>query len=415
MKKHYEKVITLCCFLFLFTNVGLTSTSFNVYQPYIIATDGVGDVGGSLILSIRTLTSLLTIIFVDRYYHALDVRLGVFLASLMATAGFVIYGFAGNLGGFVAGAVFAGAGYGLGGMVGMTLLISRWFDHGLGGAVGFASLGSGFASILVPLAAVRIIEGQSLQLSFRLEALLALALGLLVFALLRNRPSDVNAEVKQKNAAKGEPGNRENERAGNPEIPPRHRKILLAAMMCVGCMSVGGDTYYSVLLTTNGFDPHFAAFTLSLLGFALTASKMITGKMFDRFGVERSSSLVFLTLIIGFACSCFTPCGSSALGLFAALLIGWGTALGTVGLSVWSLQLADPTNREKSIKKRPGCLLSWRLPHQCHPWPASGCNRDIREHVPHPVRHGCLRISHRGQHLQALPARSIRDALDRLC
>ena len=353
MKQHYEKVITLCCFLFLFTNVGLTSTSFNVYQPYIIATDGVGDVGGSLILSIRTLTSLLTIIFVDRYYHALDVRLGVFLASLMTTAGFVIYGFAGNLGGFVAGAIFAGAGYGLGGMVGMTLLISRWFDHGLGGAVGFASLGSGFASILVPLAAVRIIDGQSLQLSFRLEALLALTLGLLVFALLRNRPSDVNAEMKQKNAAKGEPGNRsnrENERAGDPEIPPRHRKILLAAMMCVGCMSVGGDTYYSVLLTTNGFDPRFAAFTLSLLGFALTASKMITGKMFDRFGVERSSSLVFLTLIIGFACSCFTPCGSSALGLFAALLIGWGTALGTVGLSVWSLQLADPANREKSIK-----------------------------------------------------------------
>ena len=333
--------------------MGLTSTSFNVYQPYIIATDGVGDVGGSLILSIRTLTSLLTIIFVDRYYHALDVRLGVFLASLMTTAGFVIYSFAGNLGGFVAGAVFAGAGYGLGGMVGMTLLVSRWFDHGLGGAVGFATLGSGFASILVPLAAVRIIEGQSLQLSFRLEALLALALGLLVFALLRNRPSDVNAEVKQKNAAKGEPANksnRENERAGDPEIPPRHRKILLAAMMCVGCMSVGGDTYYSVLLTTNGFDPHFAAFTLSLLGLALTASKMITGKMFDQFGVARSSSLVFLTLIIGFACSCFTPCGSSALGLFAALLIGWGTALGTVGLSVWSLQLADPANREKSIK-----------------------------------------------------------------
>ena len=31
-------------------------------------------------------------------------------------------------------------------------------------------------------------------------------------------------------------------------------------------------------------------------------------------------------------------------------MIGWGTALGTVGLSVWSLQLADPANREKSIK-----------------------------------------------------------------
>ena len=33
VKRHYEKVIALCCFLILFTNIGLPSTSFSVYQP----------------------------------------------------------------------------------------------------------------------------------------------------------------------------------------------------------------------------------------------------------------------------------------------------------------------------------------------------------------------------------------------
>ena len=36
IKRHYEKVIAACCFLILFTNVGLPSTSFSVFQPYLV-------------------------------------------------------------------------------------------------------------------------------------------------------------------------------------------------------------------------------------------------------------------------------------------------------------------------------------------------------------------------------------------
>ena len=43
MRAHYEKVICACCFLVLFTNIGLPSTSFAVYQPYIVAIPDVGD------------------------------------------------------------------------------------------------------------------------------------------------------------------------------------------------------------------------------------------------------------------------------------------------------------------------------------------------------------------------------------
>ena len=50
IKRHYEKVIAACCFFILFTNVGLPSTSFSVFQPYLVDLPGVGNTGGSIII-----------------------------------------------------------------------------------------------------------------------------------------------------------------------------------------------------------------------------------------------------------------------------------------------------------------------------------------------------------------------------
>ena len=93
---HYEKVVCACCFLFLCVNIGFTSTSFNVYQPYIVAVDGIGDTGGSLILAFRTLISLLCMLAVAKWYRLLDCRLGVFLASCLTAIGFFFYSLADN-------------------------------------------------------------------------------------------------------------------------------------------------------------------------------------------------------------------------------------------------------------------------------------------------------------------------------
>ena len=79
VKRHYEKVICVCCFLILFTNIGLPSTSFSVYQPYLVAIPGVGHAGGSVILSVRTFVSLVAMFFVARYYSWLNCRIGALL------------------------------------------------------------------------------------------------------------------------------------------------------------------------------------------------------------------------------------------------------------------------------------------------------------------------------------------------
>ena len=178
--RHYEKIIVGCCFLSFFANVGLTSTAFSVHQPFIVAIPGIGDTGGSLILSTRTLVSLVVMVFVDRYYRLLDVRLGLLIANLFTVAGFFAYSHAVDLPSFLIGAVLLGLAYGLGGMVSITYLVNRWYTNGIGTVVGFVSMGSGLASIAMPLIVVRIIEASSLSVAFMVESGIALTLGLIV-------------------------------------------------------------------------------------------------------------------------------------------------------------------------------------------------------------------------------------------
>ena len=182
VRTHYEKVVCACCFLFLFVNMGFASTSFGVYQPYIV--EVVGNTAGSVVLACRTLTSLVCMLLVNRYYTRLDCRRGVLVATLLTAVGFGVFSQARSTALFCLGAVFTGAGYGLGGMVCMTTLVGRWFRDHVGTAVGIASAGSGMASLIVSPVAARIIHASSLSAAFLCESAIAALIGAVVFVLL---------------------------------------------------------------------------------------------------------------------------------------------------------------------------------------------------------------------------------------
>ena len=344
-KEHYEKVIIACGFMFIFVNLGLASTAFSVHQPYIVAIPGVGDTGGSLILSVRTFTSLVSMLFVDRYYEALDVRRGVFLMCVSVCIGFIVFSMATSLPLFMFGAIFMGFGYGMGGAVAMTFLANRWFASGIGSAVGIGAMGSGVASILMPLLVVRIIDASSLSTAFLVEAGIALAIGLVVYALIRNRPSDLGLEpFESKSAAKA--------RRVHEMLPASRgeRVLLMAAIVLVGIFCCCGMTYLSVLATSTGYDSVFAALLVSIAGTTMTISKFVAGKLFDRLGAPRASLIMFSIAFVGFFLCCFANLGIEPMMVVGAVAVGSGLTLGTVGLSVWSIDLSDPATRTKQIK-----------------------------------------------------------------
>ena len=345
VKRHYEKVICVCCFLILFTNIGLPSTSFSVYQPYLVAIPGVGHAGGSVILSVRTFVSLVAMFFVARYYSWLNCRIGAFVASICVAIGFGLYALnTESYAGLCVASVFTGLGYGLGGMICSTMLIGRWFETNVATVAGIAAVGSGVAAVVLPPIVVAVVNATSLSAAFALEAALALLLGLLVFALLRNFPEDMG--LKPYVSKKAEKGTGKPKRARvNRNVPHSFLPVLMVAMVFVGCASVGGNGYLGVLFTSEGFSTEAAAALIAVSGACLMVSKLFNGVVFDAIGTRNGSVLFFLLFIGGTGLLCLSDMGSSWLATAAAVMFGLGLSLGTVGISVWSIELA-PKGRE---------------------------------------------------------------------
>lgn len=349
-KRHYNIIVVACCLLFAFVNVGLASTAFSIHQPYIVAMDGIGDGSGSLILSANKLTAFAAMFFVDRYYSLLGDRRGVFIATLCTTCGFIAYSLATSTPAFILGSVLTGLGYGCGGMVAVTYIVNRWFAADIGSVIGIAAMGSGFCAIFMPYVVTGIIHAFSLQTAFFVEAGIALVVGLLVFALLRNGPSSLG--ISQFGADKqGKPGKQR--RIGNAGLRPSSKfahGLLLVAVIGVGIAACGGSAYISVLATSNGFSPVIAASYVSAIGIAMTIGKFCFGEIFDRIGVPIGSGIIFGCGICGYALCCTAPLGNPYLVLVGVLLMGVGMVAGSLGISVWSIDLSTPERRTREIR-----------------------------------------------------------------
>ena len=378
IKRHYEKIICACCFLLLFTNVGLASTSFSVYQPYLVELPGVGHSGGSIIISIRTFISLIAMFFVARYYDKLDCRKGVAFASFCIGAGFVLYALnTSNYVGLCIGSVFTGLGYGLGGMVASTMLIGRWFKDHVATAAGIAAVGSGVAAVVVPPVVVALESALSLSSAFAAEGVLAIVDALLLYALLRNKPEDIgltpyvdpklsrtleegseflqselgkNGQDATKRSVKREKSKKRSQARISRNLPPKMVPVVFVAMVFVGSVSVGGSNYLAVLFTSEGFTTEYAAMLVSISGACLMVSKLFTGVIFDKIGTAKGSLLFFAIFIAGIVMLCLSDMGNHNFALFAVLLYGTGLALGTVGISIWSIELAPRGQQVKTIK-----------------------------------------------------------------
>ena len=364
IKQHYEAVVAVCCFLILFTNVGLPSTSFSVYQPYLVDLPGVGHSGGSIIVSVRTFVSLLAMLVVGRYYDLVDCRIGAFLATLCVSAGFALYSFAGSNFGMLCGAsALTGLGYGFGGMIASTMLINRWFRANVATVAGVAAVGSGVAAIVIPNAAVALISAFDLQTAFRAEAALALVIGVTVFALLRNDPRDMGLTpyegspkaVQREQEKSAQQLERVRKRHVNRDLSPRTMPLLFLAMIIIGCVSVGGGNYLAVLFTSEGFSAEHAATLVAVNGACLTVAKLVSGMAFDRFGTKRGSAVFFALYIAGTAVLCLSDMGNTGLAGLGVLMFGIGMSLGTVGISVWSIELAPRGKETRTIKNFQVC------------------------------------------------------------
>ena len=86
--------ICAACALMFFCTSGLVTNAFTIYLPYILSVNNFTNTQVGFINTIRCLTALFALVFIDKFYKKLDVKLGSFISILLVAAGFGFYGLA---------------------------------------------------------------------------------------------------------------------------------------------------------------------------------------------------------------------------------------------------------------------------------------------------------------------------------
>ena len=334
------------CTLLLFCTVGLTTSSFSVYQPYLIEIIGLSNTQASMVITVRTLFSLLGVFAVQKYLNYVGLRRGMILMNLLAALSFFIFGMADNYLSCCIAAAMLGLCYGLGGTVSVSIAIKRVFTEHKTLALGISSAGTGLATIVWPPIAAGIISALSLRWALWIEALFLLVSSVLAFWLIGPGVNSRPAELKQTDM-------------NAPRSVPEKKSLVLVctAALLIGAMGNTGWNHLSVLYSTEGAALTTVSGLISFVGLALTAGKILFGEVTDRLGGYRAATVFCGILIAGEVLACFAGQLIMPIALLSMLCMGLGLPISTVGFSSMAADLSTPAHYPSTLRYFQLCYM----------------------------------------------------------
>ena len=359
LKRQYNRwIICAGCTLLLFCTVGLTTTAFSVYQPYLISHIGLSNTQASMVTTVRSLFSVISVFCVQAYLTRVGLRWGVALATAGAAAAFFLYGISTGVVGCCVAAAVAGMSYGLGGMVPVSIIINRVFRDHQGLALGICAAGSGAAAMVLPPIVTALIEGGTFRRAAWWEAAFIVACAVIVLLTVRGDFSRSAQSGTPTAARKNGPV---------PRAEQYSVGLVLVAVALIGTLAGPSLAHLSVLYTSEGMDSERVAWLISFSGLALMVGKCVYGQAADRMGGRHSCYLFGALMVLGQLLACFAGVGGLATAVPSMLCMGLGLPLSTVGLSVLAVDLVAPQRYDSAVKNFQmvfmlGSLLSGPMP-----------------------------------------------------
>ena len=210
--------------------------------------------------------------------------------------------------------------------VAFARVVTLWFDRRRGFALGIALAGVGIGGFLWPLLAQWLIGAHGWRDAW---LLLAAAIGLIALSVVALLLRDSPAAVGQ--LPDGAPATAQAATSGGTTAPvagltlaeaartPRYL-LMVATFFAIGFAVQSVMMHLVPLLTSRGLSPMLAAFAQSLLFFAVTSGRLVTGWLMDRYFAPRVALAFLLAPIAGIGLLAAGADGATA--LLAALLVG---------------------------------------------------------------------------------------------
>lgn len=331
-KFHYAWVIALVGFFIYWFVICIVSNCVGMFVKPVSEALGISRSQFSLTTTFVSVASMIMSLVVSRLYRRFTIKRVMVAASVVLPLAYGCYSIAPNIYVFYVIAFITGFCMCALASVGVSTLISNWFNEKRGLAIAIAATGSGIGGIFMnPFIGSLITNFGFRRAYFVLAVMMAVTLIPCTLFLVRDRPSDMNLEPYG-----GVPeGAADLQHSGMTAA--QARKSLMFWMWMPVCIIVSATCncvmQHTVAYATDlGYEYSFAAGIASLITASLAVGKIVMGAVFDRIGSRRAAVLSLALFCVALALYWFAD---QVMVLYlAAAIIGFGLSFSTVAYSV---------------------------------------------------------------------------------
>lgn len=299
-KFEYKWIILVLCVLMNFVCLGFCSSNKGMYLTAITEAWGMPRSLFSINDSCRFIASAIVNLFFGALIYRWGIRKMVAVGFVFTTASMVTYALADHVLMFYLGGMLMGIGLAFTTTSMTGCIVRRWFHKDIGKYTGIVFASNGVGAALAAQILQPIIDSGTFgyRKSYLLVAAIVTVIGILVVTLMRERPAaelPVVADTGKKKRGvswKGLPF----------DIIRKKRYFYLAAVtvLLFGVCLQGVNSAYIAHLKDVGMSSGFRATVQSLFMLFLTATKLIVGWMYDRFGLPAVMAICPVSAVIAF-------------------------------------------------------------------------------------------------------------------
>ena len=195
-KRSYYYVLTVFLGTFMMFLGTQSSAGFSIVVNSLKSTYNLTGTASSFIFTAKNICAFIFVMFANKYYEKLGLRVGIALSYVYGIIGLLILRISnGNLVLIYLAAVFIGAMYAFCMILPMALLIRTWFNKNRALCMAICSAGTGLSTYLLSPLLQKRIAAEGMNGAYNTLMIFFAAGAIVMFLLLRSKPSDVGLEI----------------------------------------------------------------------------------------------------------------------------------------------------------------------------------------------------------------------------
>ena len=352
-KFDYKWVIISLCFLMIMLVLGFASSAKSIYikpqTEYLGLKRTLFSIGDSL----RYLTTAILSVFFGYLIEKFGAKKLIVTGLINIFLALICYAIATNLVLIYIGGVLLGVGFGWTTTTMVGYVVNVWSKENKGTIMGviLCANGVGGAIAVQILSPVINASATGYKTSYFIVAAIVATIALLMIIFFKNNPKgskeiDKSIQINKRIS--------KDDWVGVDFKTVVKRPYFYVFCFCVfatGMLLQGATSLYTPMMYDRGLDSNVISLTLTVSMLFLALFKIVTGKIFDRFGLRTSVTLCMVCAVTSMIILCFinNSAYGTVLAFMYSIIVGVGTPLTTIMLPLYALGLFGQKSYSKLL------------------------------------------------------------------